>query len=127
MAACLREAAFVAGALALVTLVALTDFRTGPHLSFSIFSVLIVAACARWGGFAHGSLAALAGAAAWHVVDSSENPTLPPSAALWNGVVRFSTLTLVCLVGRLRAGILRERLLGTHGPAHRGRQRLDVL
>src|SRR4051812_43582771 len=88
----LQEAAFVLGSLAVVALVALLDLRTGPDLSFGIFYVLIAAGCARRGGFAHGSLAAVAGAAAWHAVDALENPSAAPSIALWNGVVRFGTL-----------------------------------
>jgi diguanylate cyclase (GGDEF)-like protein len=107
-----REGCFVAGSLLAIAVVALLDYRTGPYLSFGVFYVLPVAACAWRGGFAHGSLVALAGAAAWHAVDLAEAPELPPVAAVWNGVVRYCTLTLVCcVVSRLHAGVQRERHL----------------
>ena len=98
--------------LAAVVLIALLDLTTGPFLSCSIFYLLPVAACAWWGGFAHGVLVALAGSFAWFLIDRVEILNLPPVAAAWNGAIRFSTLTLVSsLVARLHASVLREARL----------------
>src|SRR5262245_23499634 len=105
------------GGLFLAWLVALLDYLTGPHLSFSLFYVAPVVACAWWGGFPHGIFVALAGAVGWHFVDLLENPLLPPAAGVWNGVVRFCTLALAgSLVARLHAGVLRERCLARTDP-----------
>jgi diguanylate cyclase (GGDEF)-like protein len=107
----------VAGALASVGLIALVDYLTGPQFSCGIFYLIPVAACAWWGGFSPGILLALGGSLAWHVVDHVENPTIGPVAGVWNGVVRFGTLALVCsLVSRLHAGVLRERALARTDP-----------
>jgi diguanylate cyclase (GGDEF)-like protein len=107
----------VAGALALVGLIALVDHATGPQFSCSIFYLIPVAACAWWAGFSHGILLALTGSLAWHAVEHLENPVIGPIAAIWNGVVRFGTLALVCsLVSRLHAGVLREWTLARTDP-----------
>ena len=59
-----------------------------------------------------GSDIALAGAIAWHVVDSIENPMIPAIAGIWNGIVRFGTLVLTSsLVSRLHSAVLREYFL----------------
>jgi diguanylate cyclase (GGDEF)-like protein len=111
------RALLLVAALLLVVLIALVDHATGPQLSCSIFYLIPVAACAWWGGFSHGILLALAGSLAWHTVEQLENPTIGPVAALWNGVVRFGTLALVCsLVSRLHAGVLREWTLARTDP-----------
>lgn len=100
-----------------VALVALLDQQTGSRFSFSLFYLLPVAFCAWWGGFSCGILLALAGAIAWHTVDSFRDPTLPATVAAWNGIVRFGTLTLVSsLVSRLHVGIRREHLLAHTDP-----------
>jgi diguanylate cyclase (GGDEF)-like protein len=71
-----------------------------------------VVVSAWWGGFSHGILLALAGSVACGLVDSLENPTLPPVAVMWNGITRFGTLALTCsLVSRLHASMVRERRL----------------
>ena len=107
----------VAGGFLLVALIAVLDLETGPHLSLGIFYLIPVAACAWWGGLPHGILLALAGAVAGHIVDLIEKPMTPPVAGVWNGVVRFGTLTLVSsLVSRLHAGVLRERRLARTDP-----------
>jgi diguanylate cyclase (GGDEF)-like protein len=98
--------------LGLVIGIGLIDYATGPHLNVSVFYLLPVAACAWWGGFAHGILMALAGAVAWQLVDFAENPAIPAIYIIWNGVVRFGTLVLTSsLVTRLHLGVRRERLL----------------
>jgi diguanylate cyclase (GGDEF)-like protein len=108
----LHRALLVVGSLLLVALVALLDYATGPYLSFSVFYLLPVAVCAWWGGYWHGVLLAIAGSAAWNLVESLENPLMPPAAGVWNGVGRFCTMALVAgLVARLHAGALRERRL----------------
>jgi diguanylate cyclase (GGDEF)-like protein len=113
----LRGALLVLGGLILVALTALLDYRTGPHLSFSVFYLIPVAACAWWGGLPHGILLALAGALAWHFIDLLENPLMPTTAAVWNGIVRFGTLALASsLVSRLHAGVRREQLLARTDP-----------
>jgi diguanylate cyclase (GGDEF)-like protein len=107
----------VVGGLLLVALIALLDYGTGPNLSFGIFYLIPVAACAWWGGFAPATLVTLAGALAWHAVDGLENPLITVTAAVWNGVARFGTLVLTSsLVSRLHAGILRERRLARTDP-----------
>jgi diguanylate cyclase (GGDEF)-like protein len=104
-------------ALTLVALIALIDHATGPQFSCSIFYLLPVAACAWWGGFSDGILLALAGSVAWFTVEHLENPAIGPAPAMWNGVVRFGTLALVCsLVSRLHAGVLREWTLARTDP-----------
>jgi diguanylate cyclase (GGDEF)-like protein len=108
----LDEALIVAGNLTLVALIGWLDYRTGPNLSFSIVYLLPVIACAWWAGFPHSILLALAAALTWHTVDAIENPSIPPGASVWNGIVRFGTLALTAsLAARLRLGILRERRL----------------
>jgi diguanylate cyclase (GGDEF)-like protein len=100
------------GALLAVVLTALLDYETGPALSLCIFYLAPVAACAWWCGYSHGILLSLAGAVAWSVVDSLENPSFPAVVALWNGVVRFGMLVITSsLVSRLHAGAQRERML----------------
>jgi diguanylate cyclase (GGDEF)-like protein len=108
----LRGALAVVAGLGLVTLIAVLDYETGPYLSFGIFYLIPVAACAWYGGFPHGTLQALAASIAWNTVDALESPLLPDSVGLWNGVTRFATLALASsLVARLHAGMRRERLL----------------
>jgi diguanylate cyclase (GGDEF)-like protein len=105
------------GGLLLVGLVGLFDYLTGPHLSFSLFYLIPVVACAWWGGYPHGIFVALAGAVVWHCVDLLEDPSLPAAAGVWNGVVRFGTLVLASsVVARLHAGVLRERRLARTDP-----------
>jgi diguanylate cyclase (GGDEF)-like protein len=107
----------VPAGLILVTLIAILDYATGPDLSVSLFYLIPAAACAWWGGLPHGILVALAGAIAWHVIDSLENPLIPPAILVWNGIVRFGTMALISsLVSRLRAGILREQRLARTDP-----------
>jgi diguanylate cyclase (GGDEF)-like protein len=112
-----RGTLLVLAGLILVILIALLDYGTGPYLSCSIFYLIPVAACAWWGGFPHGILVAVAGSIAWHVIDTVENPTLPDIAAVWNGIVRFGTLSLVSsLVSRLHTSVLNERRLARTDP-----------
>ncbi len=107
-----RRALLIAAGFAGVALVGLLDHQTACRFSFNLFYLIPVAACAWQGGFACGILVALAGAGAWHVVDSFQHAGLPPVALAWNGIVRFSILTLVSsLVSRLHVGIRREQLL----------------
>src|SRR5262249_8957587 len=73
----------LATGLLLVAVVALLDYVTGPQLSFSLFYLGPVLACAWWGGFAQGVLVALAGSAAWHTVDVVEKPAFAPMVRLW--------------------------------------------
>jgi diguanylate cyclase (GGDEF)-like protein len=106
----------VSGGL-LVALIAQLDYCTGPQLSFNIFYLIPVAACAWWGGFSHGILLALAASLAWCLVDALENPLLPLVAELWNGITRFGTLSLTAsLVSRLHTGMIRERCLARTDP-----------
>ena len=108
----LRAAFLIAAGVALVLLIALVDYWTGPYLSLSIFYMIPVAACAWWGGFPHGILVSLAAAVAWYAVDGLEGQAMPPIFMLWNGVVRFGSLVLTSsLVTRVHIGVLRERLL----------------
>jgi diguanylate cyclase (GGDEF)-like protein len=103
---------FTVGALIAVLLTALLDYETGPELSLCIFYLAPVAACAWWCGYSHGILLSLAGAVAWSVVDSLENPSFPAVVGVWNGVVRFGMLVITSsLVSRLHAGAQRERML----------------
>jgi diguanylate cyclase (GGDEF)-like protein len=110
-------ALLVLAGLVLVGLIALLDYETGPYLSCSIFYLIPVAACAWWGGFSHGILVAVAGSVAWHIIDLVENPALPSVAGVWNGIVRFGTLTLVSsLVSRLHSSVQGERRLARTDP-----------
>jgi diguanylate cyclase (GGDEF)-like protein len=112
-----RGGLLIFGSLLFVALIALLDYATGPNLSLSIFYLIPVAACAWWGGFPHGILLSLTGAVTWHAVDLIENPMIPPGAGVWNGIVRFGTLTLISsLVSRLHASVLREHLLARTDP-----------
>src|SRR5262249_891786 len=90
----LRAVLLVAGGLAAVALIGLLDAWTDSRLSFSICYLLPVAFCAWWGGFSPGILLALGGTVAWHLVDRQENPLTPIPFEVWNGMVRFGTLTL---------------------------------
>jgi diguanylate cyclase (GGDEF)-like protein len=112
-----RAGLLAIGGLLLIALIAVLDFQTGPYLSFSVFYLIPVAVCAWWCGFNHGILLSIAGAIAWHIVDSLENPMMPATAGIWNGIVRFGTLVLTSsLVSRLHVGVLRERLLARTDP-----------
>jgi diguanylate cyclase (GGDEF)-like protein len=111
------RAFLIPAAILVVVLIAWLDYATGPYLSCSILYLIPVAMCAWWGGFPHGILLAIAGSAAWHLVDMLENPAIPQFAALCNGLTRFGTLALVSfLVSRLHAGLLRERRLARSDP-----------
>ena len=106
-----RVLLFVACGLG-VAVISLLDRGTDSHLSLSLLYLLPVTACAWCGGFSDGILLSLGGSVAWHLVDWAENPALPPSVRVWNGVIRFGTLALMSsLVSRLRISIVRERLL----------------
>jgi diguanylate cyclase (GGDEF)-like protein len=112
-----RSEAVVAASLLLVALIALLDAATQSRLSFSLFYLIPAAACAWWGGFAPAVLLSLAGAGAWNVVDFLEDPTVSPTARLWNGLVRFCFLVLASnFVSKLRAGVQRERQLARTDP-----------
>src|SRR5213595_3721008 len=67
----------VLGGTLLVGLVAVLDLATGPHLSFGIFYLAPVAACAWWRGFTPGLLVAVIASVAGHFVEWIENPSLP--------------------------------------------------
>jgi diguanylate cyclase (GGDEF)-like protein len=113
----LRGCLLVIAGLVAVALIALLDLATGPYLACSIFYLMPVAACAWWGGFAPGVLIAIASSIAWHWTEHLENPMIPMEASLWNGCVRFCSLTLVAsLAARLHAGVLRERRLARTDP-----------
>ena len=113
----LKGGLLITGSLTAVVLIALLDYVTGPNFSCSIFYLLPVAACAWWGGFPHGILLAVAGSVAWHMIDVVENPTIPSGPGIWNGLVRFCTLTLISsLVSRLHSGVQRERRLARTDP-----------
>jgi diguanylate cyclase (GGDEF)-like protein len=111
------ESLLAVGGMLFVALIGLLDYGTGPSISFGIFYLIPVAACAWWGGFSHGILLSLAGSVAWSMVDALENPLIPASAQVWNGLARFCTLVLTSsLVARLHAGIRREQLLARTDP-----------
>jgi diguanylate cyclase (GGDEF)-like protein len=113
----LRGSLLTAVGFLLVASIALLDLRTESRLSFGLFYLIPVAACAWWAGFSPGVLVALAGAVAWQAVDYLENPQAALAMAGWNGVVRFGTLVLVAsLVSRLRVAIVRERRLARTDP-----------
>ena len=108
----LQRALLVAAAALGVALIALLDLATESRLSISLLYLLPVTACAWCGGFSDGILLSLGGSIAWHLVEWDENPALPPSVRVWNGILRFGTLALMSsLVSRLRISIVRERLL----------------
>ncbi len=111
-----RALLFVAAGLG-VAVIALLDRATESRLSFSLLYLLPVTACAWCGGFSDAILLSLGGSIAWHLVDWDENPALPPSVRVWNGIIRFGTLALMAsLVSRLRVSIVRERLLARTDP-----------
>src|SRR5438045_3344327 len=56
----------ILSAVLLTIFIAWLEYATGPYLSFSVFYLVPVAACAWWGGFPHGILLALAGSVAWY-------------------------------------------------------------
>jgi diguanylate cyclase (GGDEF)-like protein len=106
-----------AGGLALVGVIGLLDYATGPELSLAIFYLAPVALCAWWGGFAHGVLVAVAATAAWHQIDLLEGPAPAHVVQWWNAVVRFGAFVFVAsLLDRLRAGLRREWLLARTDP-----------
>ena len=106
--------------LGVVALIALLDWWTGPHLSFGVFYLLPVAACAWWGGFPPGILLATVATVLWCAVETSESPDTPPIATVWNGIARFGTLILVAsLAARVHAGIIQEQFLARTDPLTR--------
>jgi diguanylate cyclase (GGDEF)-like protein len=114
----LGGALLVAAGLVSVALIAAVDRAARPMgVTFGIFYLIPAAACAWWGGFAPGILLAIAGSTAWHMVEMVEGPPIGAVAGVWNAVVRFGTLALVCsLVSRPHAGVLRERMLARTDP-----------
>jgi diguanylate cyclase (GGDEF)-like protein len=113
----LRRLPLLGAGLLLVCSIAILDHVTGPLLSHGILYLVPVAICAWWAGFPHGILIALSGSVAWYMVDYLEDPSRSPAAAVWNGVVRFSTMAVICsLVSRLHASVLRERWLARTDP-----------
>ncbi len=123
-----RGEALVVACLLLVALVAMLDFVTESRLSFSLFYLIPAAVCAWWGGFAPGILLSLAASAVWHVVDCFEDPTVPPTARLWNGLIRFCFLAIASsLVSKLQASVQARAPAGAPRPADGGGQRAHLL
>jgi diguanylate cyclase (GGDEF)-like protein len=112
-----RGALLTLAGLVFVGLIAFLDHGTESHLSLSILYLLPVAGCAWCGGFSPGVLVSLAGSTAWHMVDLLENPAIPPTFRVWNGIIRFGTMVLISsLVSRLHGSMLRERFLARTDP-----------
>jgi diguanylate cyclase (GGDEF)-like protein len=96
---------------ALVSLIALLDWISGPTVSFEVFYALAVMAAAWIGGRRHGVLAAgLASAQSLAAQAARMEPIGVTPAVLWNGVSRFAGLWLIAvLVGSLRGSLLQQR------------------
>jgi diguanylate cyclase (GGDEF)-like protein len=98
--------------LLLVALVGLLDRWTGPYLNFNIFYLIPVVSAAWYLNLPSAMLLTVIEAVVSHIVESDENPLMPPGMAMFNGITRFCTMTLIAsLVVRVRTGILRERRL----------------
>ncbi len=113
----IQKVLVIIGCLLLVVIVALLDYWTGPYLTFGVFYLIPVAACAWWGGLPHGLLMTLAATSAWCLVDNLESAGTPATAGVWNGIVRFCILALVSsLLSRLHASMGREHRLARTDP-----------
>lgn len=85
-------------ALAVVMVIAVGDFRTGPYLVFATFYLAPVALAAWFAGRGAGlAVAATAGIAG--VIVTAINPReVVPAVYLWNGTFRFITYSVVVLL-----------------------------
>jgi diguanylate cyclase (GGDEF)-like protein len=112
-----RGVLLVAVCLFTVGAICLFDSWSKPGLSFAILYLAPVACAAWWGGFASGTLVALASAVAWHGIDSLEGPRLATVIHIWNALTRFGTFAITSsLLSRLHLAVLRERALARNDP-----------
>ena len=100
------------GGLALVGLIGLIDYITGPDFSFAIFYLVPIALGAWKGGFGQGILLALASAVSWQSVEILKGSTALPAIQLWNGTSRFGIFVITSsLLSRLRVSLFLEKKL----------------
>jgi len=105
------------GGLALVGVIGVLDYLTGPDLSFAIFYLVPIALGAWWGGFAQGILLAMACAVSWQVVEVAEGSTASGVIHLWNGTARFGIFVITSsLLSRLRVSLYLEKRLARSDP-----------
>ena len=94
---------FAVLAVAVIALVGLLDYVTGPWLSFSIFYVLPVLGAAWWLGRGPALLASLAAGIVWFEAEAWGHRGEPNRTLLWNSMSRLLMLVaMAAMVVRIR-------------------------
>jgi diguanylate cyclase (GGDEF)-like protein len=97
---------------ALVVIIGMLDFVTGPDLSVGIFYLLPIALSAWLGGISHGILLSMLGAVMWQTIEIQEGSTAAPAIQLWNSIARFGIFVITSsLLSRLRLSLFIEKKL----------------
>jgi GGDEF domain-containing protein len=99
----------LAAALALIVLVGIADYLSGPEISLAVFYILPVAVATWWGGRRSGVAVALACGAVWTGAEITTRHYSHPAIGYWNATVRTSTwLMIAVLLAEVRASADRE-------------------
>lgn len=103
--------------LALIGLISVLDYFSGPKLSFAILYLVPIGLSAWWGGFAQGILLSMVCAISWQIVGVAEDPDGSPAIHLWNGITRFGVFAITSsLLSRLRVSLYIEKKLARSDP-----------
>ncbi len=103
---------FATLAVAVIALVGLLDYVTGPWLSFSIFYVLPVLGAAWWLGRGPALLASLAAGIVWFEAEAWGHRGEPNRTLLWNSMSRLLMLVaMAAMVVRIREDRRRLQLV----------------
>lgn len=82
--------------LALIVLLGLIDYATGPTISFSIFYLLPISLLTWWTNRQTGMVAAFLSATVWLLADlATQTPSMDPLVLYWNAVVRFLVFAII--------------------------------
>ena len=113
-----RRRVWSSGALAVIALVGLVDFLTGPKITLSLFYLIPVAAASWFGGSAIAVLTSTFAAAVWLCAEvASSRLDSDIFVYAWNCGTRLLFLLLVALLlARLRVMLERERDMSRTDP-----------
>ncbi|MGH9580512.1 MAG: hypothetical protein ACRD2R_05915 [Terriglobales bacterium] len=98
-----RSAIRLAAAIALVLLLGVLDYLTGPEISFYVFYLLPVSLAAWSVGRAAGIGVSLLCAAAWLIANAQGSPFNQPGVLYWNCLARLATFVFVAVLATRRA------------------------
>ena len=105
------------GAVLLAGFLGLTDYLTGPELSFSIFYLIPISVATLSCGFLCGAAVSLISAMVWLIADLHTATYLQPLVPFWNAFVRLGYFELhTYLLSRLFQELGRERIVSRQDP-----------